>query len=551
MARTYTNIFPESSDTASLIVRGNDIVRIDMQYETRFNSIIKSLAKPYDVIESILNMYPKQVYIAGGLINLALDPLIDTTNPVYNKSDIDLFILADNPNERMVIIQDILIKLYRNLGSIDYGADDKGKYHILNESSMCVGVRGSVVYVWHNRFERMIQLVLMDTKNYPSIDSVIKGFDLDNIAVAYDGCELIIQKRAWQAMNTRRVTYRPTSVRNDNQLYRMTKTASRGYKIISNSTSEDITPSLAQILADKESWDYLCTPYTEYLTLLQRFLKENNGCRDATVKGITKYYESNTTASKVFYIDYESDIVKKVIPLVNLGGISNIESSREYSSAPATYAEHGLTSEVTDEPGPCTYVTCNRKQKVITLDTIDNFTSNDLVLVSLDNEHASIAFPCYASMRSGVSLALNLDKPIVLGLDGDVNTARLYLSELDKVKIQEFLKKFVFMASNRFYTLNDQLKEFTPSEKIKELTKYNSIWARTLVDSPRVDKVDRLTKLNKLIEASKSGETRTVTVCVNAYVRGDDISRYIRAKARTQSKRPDIPEVGVSFHLCL
>ena len=52
-------------------------------------------------------------------------------------------------------------------------------------------------------------------------------------------------------------------------------------------------------------------------------------------------------------------------------------------------------------------------------------------------------------------------------------------------------------------------------------------------------------------EAQPEGWAYNRVSTVNAYVRGDDISRYIRAraKARTQSKRPVIPEVGVPSSL--
>lgn len=314
MARAYSTIFSESQD---VVMCGNyNIARIGMQYETRFNSAIKALAKPYDVIQRILEMYPKQVYMAGGLVNLALDPLINITNPVFDKSDIDLFILAEQET-RLQIINDIL----GYLNTVDNGEDNV---------AMCVGIRGSVVYIWHNCFKRMIQLVLMNTKCYPTIDSVIKGFDLDNIAVAYDGNELIVHQRALQAMNTRCAVYRPTSFRNDNQTYRMTKTACRGYKIIRHATSEEITPSLTRILEDKESRDYICTPYTDYKALFGRFLNENDNDRLDAAKEITEYYKANTTASEVFYIETAEELKSRVISLINSGGICNIQDSREY-----------------------------------------------------------------------------------------------------------------------------------------------------------------------------------------------------------------------------
>lgn len=542
-ARAYTSIFPESD---SPIVDGNDIVRIDMQHEQRFNDTLKSLARPYETISRILAKYPKQVYMAGGLVNLALDPLIDSTNPVFAKSDIDLFILAE-PGERMKIVTDILNYLYGSLGHDD---NDMNRYCLLNDSQMCVGVRGSVVYVWHNRFKRMIQLVLMDIKNYPTIDSVIKGFDLDNIAVAYSGREIIIQQRAWQAMITRRATYRPTSVRNDNQIYRMTKTASRGYKVFSQATGAEITPSLAQILVDKESRDYLCTPHADYMSLFQRFLNENDDDWLAAAKAITEYYKVNSTASEVFYIDqcHRQDIISKVIPLVNSGGITNIESSREYCSVPDSLNDE-QEFEIVD--GTCAYVSYNKKMKVITLNTIDSFNCSDITLASLNDEYKKTAFPYYATMRRDVCLEIQVDAPITFAYNHDMNhLVKLCLSESDIPKFLAFINKFVTDASNLFYMRNHRQVEFAPNEKINELTKRKSISANTLVESPRVDKVDKIVKQGRLMEASKSTDGRTVRLCVNAFVRGRDIDLYTRAKAKGKAEVKPV-EVSVSYHLCL
>ncbi len=346
MARAYDIVFPEQEPT------GNDIVRIDMRNETQFNTAITKLIKTDSSILNGLENYPGKVYVAGGLINLALDPLIDLTNPVFAKSDIDLFILA-RPENRIRIIEQILMKLHGE-GSIP----------------MCVGTRGSVVYVWHAGFARMIQLVLIDTNSYPTIDSVIKGFDLDNIAVAYDGEELIIQRRAWQAMNTRRSVYRrhsiisppsgvayeclgtdvtlgfkptrgglriqceryrPTSQENDNQVYRITKTAARGYKIIMHGTGEDITPSLAQILANKEAREYLTVPYVQYSVVNEMYktlpLPE-------LIAKVTSHYKGNSTANNLYYVNCVEVIKELIIPSINTRGISNIANPREYSATP-------------------------------------------------------------------------------------------------------------------------------------------------------------------------------------------------------------------------
>lgn len=309
MARAYDSVFPEQ-----VTAGGNDVVRVDMRNETRFNTAITRLIKNGSSILNGLEKYPGKVFIAGGLVNLALDPLIALTNPVFAKSDIDLFILAE-PENRLRVVEQILVTLHGESGEIP----------------MCVGTRGSVVYIWHAGFERMIQLILIDTKSYPTIESVIKGFDLDNIAVAYDGEELIIQRRAWQSMVTRNVVYRPTNLENDNQVYRMTKTAARGYKIIRNGTGEDITPSLAQILANKEAREYLTVPYVLYSVVHGQY---KNLSPSVLTDKVTSYYKVNSTASKLFYVNTADITTRLILPSINTRGISNISNPREYASTP-------------------------------------------------------------------------------------------------------------------------------------------------------------------------------------------------------------------------
>lgn len=534
MARAYNSVFPEQE---AVTTGGNDIVRVDMLNETRFNTAISKLIKTGStILNGLGDKYPGRVYLAGGLVNLAIDPLIDLTNPVFAKSDIDLFILAE-PENRLRIIEQILRTLQ---------AENEG-------IPMCVGVRGSVVYVWHAGFERMIQLVLIDTKSYPTIDSVIKGFDLDNIAVAYDGEELIIQKRAWNAMNTRSVVYRPTSVENDNQVYRMTKTAARGYKIISHATDEDITPSLAQILANKESREYLTVPYVQYRVVHGQYkhlpLQE-------LIDKVTSYYKANSTASELFYV-YSADVITRLIlPGINTHGISNIANPSEYSSQPTVQpvdipneSDYQIINipdiQLQNTPSQVvaddnTYVSHRYNSKVIKLDNIDYFTTDDIRLRDLFI-NGRIPFTYYANFRGNTTLELNLVQPISPRNFDDDHSFKVHISPEDGRKMKAFVKQFIDTAIPMFYhkqTTRSKLKwQFTQEEGLEDLD-----WTTIPVSLVRRCRNEAgLAALNNLIKESQSRRV-TIQVCCNAYA---------MERTRATSFKDKTHEVKCTFRLAL
>ena len=520
MARAYDSVFPEQ-----VTAGGNDVVRVDMRNESRFNTAITRLIKTGSSILNGLENYPGNVYVAGGLINLALDPLIDLTNPVFAKSDIDLFILAA-PEDRERIVKQILLKLRTE-----------------SDIPMCVGTRGSVVYVWHAGFERMIQLILIDTKSYPTIESVIKGFDLDNIAVAYDGEELIIQKRAWYAMNTRHVVYRPTSQENDNQVYRMTKTAARGYKIISHATDEDSTPSLAQILANKEAREYLTVPYVQYSVVHEQY--KISSVPEWIIK-LTSHYKANSTASKLFYVNSVDVIKGQIMPSINTRGISNISNPREYASTPDVKQSVDIPNEsdyqIINIPdiqmqnvsnladNENTYTGRRYNSKVIKLDNIDYFTADDIRLRDLSiNEH--IPFKYYANFRGNTTLELSLVQPIS-PRNYDDHSFKVHISPEDGVKMKAFIKQFVDNAITMFYhkqtTTSKILNlQFMPAEGLKDLD-----WTTIPVSLVRRCRNETgVAALNNLIKESQSRRV-SIQVCCNAYAMQHGRTASIKDKTR-------------------
>lgn len=303
MARSYDTLFQPLQHQEYI---ANDIIQINTQHETRFtNALIKLMGAAYEPICNILANYRNEIYMAGGLVNLALDPLINIDNPVFDKSDIDLFILADHEKRRLIV------------GTILYQLMD-----LENGDQTVVGANGSVVYIWHPSFNRMIQLVLMDTQGYPNIDTVIKGFDIDNIALAYNGQELIVQKRAWQAIRYRVTKYRPLTGNRENKIYRLTKTACKGYTIQSVVDDHDITPTLEHIIGNDKARDYLCTPYMTHTEVLAKYRYDK--------LQIIQHYMAYTTAVHVYFLTTYEKLFPVLYSAVNFDGIRNMDEPGQY-----------------------------------------------------------------------------------------------------------------------------------------------------------------------------------------------------------------------------
>jgi hypothetical protein len=400
----------------------------------------------------------------------------------------------------------------------------------------------------------MIQLVLIDTKSYPTIESVIKGFDLDNIAVAYDGEELIIQRRAWYAMNTRSVVYRPTSVENDNQVYRLTKTAARGYKIISHSTGEDITPSLAQILANKEAREYLTVPYVQYSAVHEQYKTLSPS---VLTDKITSYYKANSTASKLFYVNTADVVTRLILPSINTRGISNISNPREYSSQPTVQpvdipneSDYQIINipdiqlQNITNPNPVdnenTYTGRRYNSKVIKLDNLNYLTVDDIRLRDL-YINGRIPFAYYANFRGNTTLELKLVKPISPRNFDEDHSFKVHISPEDGRKMKAFVKQFIDTAIPMFYhkqTAKSKLKwQFVPAEGLEVLP-----WTTIPVSLVhRCRNEAGLAALNNLIKESQS-KAVTIQVCCNAYVMEHGYKDSIRNKTR---------EVRCTFKLSL
>lgn len=197
-----------------------------------------------DLITGLLEYAGENVYMSGGLLSMLVsNPDLDNimTDPQLLKSDIDLYILGSIAEKKSAVDR-IIQYLNRN-------RDDSG-----NEIKL-IGWTGSVIYIVTDYEPRIIQLILMD-EAYRTMDHVIAEFDLDYVALYYNGFHnrLVISARCANAIYTKVTGYKPTRTALSKVIYRGMKAVTRGYTINPDSTrqmiitAEDIGKDIPEIL---------------------------------------------------------------------------------------------------------------------------------------------------------------------------------------------------------------------------------------------------------------------------------------------------------------
>lgn len=183
-----------------------------------------------DLITGLLEYAGENVYLSGGLLSMLVsNPDLNKimTDPQLLKSDIDLYILGTVAEKKFAV--DRIIQ-YLNLNR------DCSR----NEIKL-IGWTGSVIYIVTDYEPRIIQLILMD-EVYQTMDHVINEFDLDYVALYYNGVHnrLVISARCAKAIYTKVTGYKPTRNALSKVIYRGMKAVVRGYTINPESTRQMI-----------------------------------------------------------------------------------------------------------------------------------------------------------------------------------------------------------------------------------------------------------------------------------------------------------------------
>ncbi|KAF9521703.1 hypothetical protein CPB83DRAFT_900390 [Crepidotus variabilis] len=163
------------------------------------------------------NLRWENVIAAGGAVQACLQPIpldglseIYHESPLYQKSDIDLFLWGLNESEA----KEKILQIYEDVRS--------------STSWDLVCVRKRHVVSIHARFPfRTIQIVL---RLYRSPAEILAGFDIDCACVAYNGDKILINPRAVVSMLTQCNTVDITR-RSPTYKMRLRKYADRGFEV--------------------------------------------------------------------------------------------------------------------------------------------------------------------------------------------------------------------------------------------------------------------------------------------------------------------------------
>ncbi len=149
---------------------------------------------------------PGEIFFAGGALNLILDPTIDETHRIYEKSDIDIFITGTI--ERKKELFNLFIE------------DLRSKYTIEK-----IEYIGSVCNIKLEGVKRTIQVILCKTGQD---EGFVKEFDYPHLKTSYDGNQIIMYKDSWKAI-TSRISGKKLRPELDDRYYRLSKNLQRNY----------------------------------------------------------------------------------------------------------------------------------------------------------------------------------------------------------------------------------------------------------------------------------------------------------------------------------
>ena len=302
-----TNILNDVSSIKDKLVNTTVIDNANIMFPVKNEPVVTERLKYVcgseiiSLIESINTHYNSakgKVYIAGGIINLALDTSLDICNSIYDRSDIDIFVISKSPYYKTYVLNTIIAKLN-------------------NADSTYIGTRGSVVYIWSTICTRMIQIIFMDDKYNGGFDLIL-NFDLTHVMCAFDGLHYYATDGAIKAFVTKNTYFTVSaSADNDYMSMRILKSVLRGYTVFVRRDDGTVTKYNFDIMKDivcsNKSFKYLCSEYINHTAVLERF--KNNQ------EDIIKYYLNLSTASKLYLYTYAQKY--KIYRGINIRGINN------------------------------------------------------------------------------------------------------------------------------------------------------------------------------------------------------------------------------------
>ncbi|KAK0538576.1 hypothetical protein OC842_001269 [Tilletia horrida] len=177
------------------------------------------------------------IVVAGGSVLSCLTEG-ELNNTAFSTSDIDIFIYALDPQGATEKLIDIEATLRMNIASFDE----------------CYTVERSISTVSFIPLQKEYRKIQVILRLYATPGEVLANFDLDQVAVAFDGVDVLIEPRAARAILTG-FTYATHKSFSNTTACRILKYAERGYGMIFRTGVGDASGTPTRLLAeDMHTW---------------------------------------------------------------------------------------------------------------------------------------------------------------------------------------------------------------------------------------------------------------------------------------------------------
>jgi hypothetical protein len=229
---------PEIIDKIFTFATGNyDYITINITSELTFNNRLEKLIKDYNAI-NFLNNYPDELFIIGDAMNVLLDTEIQITDEYLSQLIVSIVIISPRYNE---IILNTISKIAETYG-----------FH-----SFSIHIDVSTITIQFKFEIRPIQFIILDSSIYKNIEQVLNQLNYTHQQIAFNGCDIILNRCAWMAIKTRKTQF-TGQIGKYNQLD-IYKLLIRDYKIIG------VKDDLSQIVTSSNVMNYIQRRYRTFL----------------------------------------------------------------------------------------------------------------------------------------------------------------------------------------------------------------------------------------------------------------------------------------------
>jgi hypothetical protein len=221
----------------TITIDNNNYIKINTKAELTFNNRLEKFIKDYNAI-NFLNHYPDEIFMVGDAVNILLDKKIQITDEYLSQLIAQIVIISPRYNE---IILNTITKIAETYG-----------FH-----SFSIHIDVSTITIQFKFEIRPIQFIILDYSVYKNIEQVLEQLTFTHQKIAFNGCNIILNRCAWDAIKTRK-THFMGSIGKYNKLD-VYKLLIRDYKIIG------VTDNLSQVMTSSNVMNYIQRRYRTFL----------------------------------------------------------------------------------------------------------------------------------------------------------------------------------------------------------------------------------------------------------------------------------------------